>query len=147
MTEDDYISQLRAGWPQDSDASLEVIALADEAIGAFPRSARLLVMRGNLIQLGPETCHHPLEEALRCYRRAVELEPEFAEAWEEIGHYHDAVLDDEEGARPYFDRARRLARRGEQDAPPNSRPPSQLPTSPEVQSSDSQRTPSSGGCG
>ena len=36
---------------------------------------------------------------------------------------------------------------GEQDAAPNSRPPSQLPPSPEVQPSDSLRTPSSGGCG
>jgi hypothetical protein len=27
MTEDDYISQLRAGWPKDSDASLAVIWL------------------------------------------------------------------------------------------------------------------------
>ncbi|MDB6123187.1 MAG: hypothetical protein JWQ71_2180 [Pedosphaera sp.] len=35
----------------------------------------------------------------------------------------------------------------EQDAAPNSRPPSQLPASPEVQSSDSRRTTSSGGCG
>jgi len=35
----------------------------------------------------------------------------------------------------------------EPDAAPNSRPPSQFPSSPEVQSSDSQRTPSSGGCG
>ncbi len=31
--------------------------------------------------------------------------------------------------------------------PPNSRPPSQLPSSSEVQSSDPQRRPSSGGCG
>jgi hypothetical protein len=38
-------------------------------------------------------------------------------------------------------------RRGEQGASPNSRPPSRLPTSPEVQSPDSQRTSSSGGCG
>ena len=36
-------------------------------------------------------------------------------------------------------------RRGEQDAAPNSRPPSQLPRSEEIQSSDSQRTPASGG--
>jgi hypothetical protein len=36
---------------------------------------------------------------------------------------------------------------GQPDAPPNSRPPSQLPSSPENPSSDSQRTPSSGGCG
>lgn len=35
----------------------------------------------------------------------------------------------------------------EHDAPPNSRPPSQSSASPEVQSSDSRRTPSSGGCG
>ncbi len=35
----------------------------------------------------------------------------------------------------------------EQGAPPNSRPPSQFPASPEVQSPDSQRTSSSGGCG
>jgi len=35
----------------------------------------------------------------------------------------------------------------QQDAAPNSRPPFQLPTSPENRSSDSLRTPSSGGCG
>jgi hypothetical protein len=35
----------------------------------------------------------------------------------------------------------------QQDAPPNSRQPSQLPPSSEVQTPDSQRTPSSGGCG
>ena len=35
----------------------------------------------------------------------------------------------------------------EQNAAPNRRPPSQAPASPEVQSSDSQRTPSSGGGG
>jgi hypothetical protein len=37
--------------------------------------------------------------------------------------------------------------RVEQGAPPNSRPPSPLPTPQEPQSSDSLRTPSSGGCG
>jgi hypothetical protein len=40
-----------------------------------------------------------------------------------------------------------MKRNGEPDAAPNSRQPSRLPASPEVQSSDSQRTPSSGGCG
>lgn len=50
-----------------------------------------------------------------------------------------------------YDRAlqspRLLRGKVEPDAPPNSRQPSQLASSPEVQSSDSQRTPSSGGCG
>lgn len=42
-----------------------------------------------------------------------------------------------------------LAKRmsGEQGAAPNSRPPSPLPVSPEIQTPDSLRTPSSGGCG
>lgn len=108
MTEDDYISALRARWPRDCDASFEAITLADEAVLAFPSSARLLVMRGNLIQLGPESGPHPLEEALRSYQRAVELDPQFAEAWEEIGHYHDAVLDDEPAALRFFQEAERL---------------------------------------
>lgn len=38
-------------------------------------------------------------------------------------------------------------RRGQPDAAPNSRQPSPSPSSPEVQSSDSLRTPFSGGCG
>jgi hypothetical protein len=38
-------------------------------------------------------------------------------------------------------------KKGQPCAPPNSRPPSQLPASPVVKSSDSLRTPSSGGCG
>jgi len=41
----------------------------------------------------------------------------------------------------------RKGRAGEPGAAPNSRPPQQLPASPEVQTPDSQRTPSSGGCG
>src|SRR2546426_11405354 len=110
MTEDEYISELRSRWPRkhSDDVSLETIALADEAVRAFPLSARLFVVRGNLIQLGPESCPHPLEEALRSYQRAVEINPRFAEAWEEIGHYHDAVLDDEKSAQTYFREAVRL---------------------------------------
>jgi tetratricopeptide (TPR) repeat protein len=108
MTEDDYISQLRAGWPKDSDTSLAVIALADEAVRAFPQSARLWLMRGDLIQIGPKSCPHPLEEALRSYQRAIEIDPQFVDAWDEIGHYHDAVLADETGAQKYFREAQRL---------------------------------------
>jgi hypothetical protein len=46
--------------------------------------------------------------------------------------------------------AEKLVRRNyrtEPGAPPTSRPPSPLPTSPEMQSSDSLRTPPTGGCG
>jgi tetratricopeptide (TPR) repeat protein len=108
MTEDDYILDLRARWPRGGDASLAVIALADEAVRAFPLSARLWVMRGDLIQLGPGDCSHPLEESLRSYQRAIELDPQFAEAWDELGHYYDAVLGDEKTAQEHFEKAKRL---------------------------------------
>ena len=110
MTESDYISDLRARWPHGdtSEASLETIAVADEAVRAFPQSARLWEMRGCLIQLGPESLPHPLEESLRSFQRAVEIDPQFADAWDEIGHYYDAVLDDEKTAQEYFEKAKRL---------------------------------------
>jgi hypothetical protein len=50
------------------------------------------------------------------------------------------------GQRSEHDR-REVEATGQQDAAPNSRPRSPLPSSPEVQPSDSLRTPSSGGCG
>lgn len=110
MSEKDYISELRARWPKDSDASLDIIALADEAVQLFPNSATLWTMRGNLIELGPESCPHPLEDSLASYQNAVRIDPEFAEAWNEIGHYYDAVLDDPQTASQYFDRANEIAK-------------------------------------
>jgi hypothetical protein len=65
-------------------------------------------MRGDLIQLGTESCPHPIEEALASYWRAVEVDPQFAEAWDEIGHYQDTVLSDETAAQRYFREAERL---------------------------------------
>src|SRR4051812_24359995 len=110
MTEQEYISALRAGWPrQHSDeVSLETMTLADEAVRVFPQSPRLWCIRGDLIQLGPESTPHTLQDALASYQRAVEIDPNFAEAWEEIGHFHDAVLGDEAGAQQFFERAKKL---------------------------------------
>jgi Tfp pilus assembly protein PilF len=65
-------------------------------------------MRGDLIQLGPESCPHPLVEAFASYQRAIEISPDCAEAWEAVGHYYDAVLDDEATAERYFREAARL---------------------------------------
>jgi len=77
MTKGDYISALRSRWPRrhTDDVALETIALANAAVNACPMSARLWVMRGNLIQLGSEDCPHSLDDARASYRRAVEVDP------------------------------------------------------------------------
>ena len=132
MSEQEYIDRLKSMWPHDCDASLELLALADKAVSAFPRSTRLWCMRGDLIQLGPKENPHPLDEALACYRRAAQLDRHCAEAWDEIGHYHDAVLDDESAARPFFTKAQRLReqQRAELSALPDRRSARQRRTGP-----------------
>lgn len=99
MTEDDYISRLRAGWPKYSNASLEIIALADEAVHAFPNSARMWVMRGDLIQISPKSGPYPLEEALRSYQRAAEIAPELLslETRQELSELLKRLGDEEGG--------------------------------------------------
>jgi len=111
MTENDYITQSEARWPrrEDTDAALlATIALADEAVRAFPQAPRLWCIRGDVIQLGPESCPHSLDDALACYQRATEIDPQFIEAWESLGHFHNAVLDDEVAAQRFFSEAERL---------------------------------------
>jgi len=65
-------------------------------------------MRGRLIQLGPESCPHSLDDTLLSFKQAIEIDPLFVEAWEEVGCFYDNVLDDEAAAQPYFREAKRL---------------------------------------
>lgn len=110
MTEKDYITELTARWPRKvgDEASLETIALAGAAVQAFPLSPKLWVIRGDLLQLATENCPYPLEESLVCYKRAIEIDPQFAEAWESAAHFYDAVMADEQAAAPYFTEFERL---------------------------------------
>jgi tetratricopeptide (TPR) repeat protein len=111
MTESDYITKLKARWPRREDSDevlLATIALADEAVRTFPQSPRLWCIRGDVIQLGPESCPHSLDDARACYQRATEIDPKFVEAWESLGYFHDAVLADEKKAQTFFDKAKRL---------------------------------------
>ncbi|MBN9693900.1 MAG: hypothetical protein J0M24_26965 [Verrucomicrobia bacterium] len=148
MTEEDYIAELRSRWPrQHSDeVSLATIALADEAVRDFPSSARLWVMRGDLLQLGPELCPHPSEDALASYRRAIKADPLFAEAWDEIYHYYDLIVGDEEAAQPFFLESLRLrSNREAQRVSHEPSPPVSVSGAPVHRTLDSLPVPGSGG--
>jgi tetratricopeptide (TPR) repeat protein len=110
MTENDYIEELKNRWPRTAKtkATIETITFADEATRAFPHSPKLWCMRGNLIECGPENCPHSLDEALASYKRAIEVDPQFIDAWEYIGDYYRDVLGKEDEAKPYFHEAERL---------------------------------------
>lgn len=114
MNENEYIAELRMRWPRGSsssepnfEATPETIAIADQAVAAFPNSPKLWCMRGDLIQLGSEDSPHSLDDAWACYQRATEIDPQFVEAWESLGYFHYAVLDDEITAQRFFTEAER----------------------------------------
>ncbi len=105
MTESDYIERISELWPEGDEVSPEVLALSTEAIETFPDSPELWCLRGHLLELAPEEYPVPLTEALTCYRKAAELDPEYADAWESVGYYLDNYDEDFEGAEKAFRKA------------------------------------------
>jgi tetratricopeptide (TPR) repeat protein len=77
----------------------------DDILDEEGPSVGLLVLRGQLIQLVAGGGQDELEEALACYREALDLDPDSALALEEIGHFLDDVADRPEQALPFFRRA------------------------------------------
>jgi tetratricopeptide (TPR) repeat protein len=110
MKESDYIEKLFALWPTEGETSDEALALADESVRAYPDSAKLWCVRGDLIQLGSADVPYSLEDALACYERAVSIDPNFAEGYEEIGHFYDAVMPNPNLARRAFRKAASISK-------------------------------------
>ena len=77
----------------------------EEGLRQFPKSARLWILRGDLIQLGGDDSRYSLEDALASYRMALERDPTSAEAHESIGHFLHAVANEPAEAEPYFRKA------------------------------------------
>lgn len=104
MTEAEYVIELKSRWPKTigDEVSPETRAVVEAAVAAFPASARLWVIRGDLIQLGPEDGTYSLDDALQPYRPAVKADPRCDDAWKSIGHFYDAVMDDEPTSLAYF---------------------------------------------
>lgn len=87
-------------------ATARSVADIESALSEHPLSARLWDLRGDVIQLLGEPIEaYDLQEALRSYQRAVELDPQYARALESIGHYLDAVEDRPADAEEWFRRA------------------------------------------
>lgn len=110
MDEVEYVDQLLARYPSEGEeTSNETLALVEEALRAFPTSSKLWCIRGDLIQLGSGEGYE-LEDALLSYKEAASVDPDCAEAYEGLGYFYDLVMDDEEKAKPFFQRATLLKR-------------------------------------
>jgi hypothetical protein len=101
MTESEYIQKIRQLWPVEKVQATEALRLVEEAIVAFPRSSKLLCMKGDLIQLS-DGCGCSLSDAAGCYERAASMDPSCAEAFESLGFFHDVVTNNLEQAELAF---------------------------------------------
>ena len=81
-------------------ARLEEIAVLDAAIVAHPHDAHAPYLLGNLLY---DRRRH--EEAIRCWQRAVKLDPTLAVAWRNLGIGYFNVLKRPDRARAAYDRA------------------------------------------
>ncbi|MCL5274628.1 MAG: hypothetical protein M1434_07770 [Chloroflexi bacterium] len=105
MNESDYIEQLqtmRSGQPK---VSTEMLSLIETALISCPQSTKLWCIRGDLIQLSDLDAGYTLNDVLESYKQAAASDPDCAEAYESIGYYYDAVMNDPHMAQPAFRKA------------------------------------------
>ena len=83
----------------------ELFELMDRALAEHPTSIRLWCQRGDLMRNRPPESPHVPPEALSSYERAIDIDPECAQAFEGIGHYYSIIKGDPTGAAKYLQRA------------------------------------------
>jgi Flp pilus assembly protein TadD len=84
-------------------ATPELVRRIDAALEHNP-TATLWILRGDAIQLSDEATYS-LSDAEQSYLHAIELDPASHQAYESLGHFHYAVMDDAATAKTFFERA------------------------------------------
>ena len=106
MTKEEYIKRIYASRNEKGWATRATLDLIEAALREYPHAPDLWCLRGNMIQLGDESWDdYALDAAQDSYRRALEESPDYAEAYESLGWFFDAVEDNPSEAEPFFRRA------------------------------------------
>jgi tetratricopeptide (TPR) repeat protein len=101
MTEAEYIQRIAAAWPRSRQEAARLLPILTQALTEHPRSARLLVMRGDLAPLVDDQ-GSGLADALAYYEQAITIDPTLAEAHQAIGYFCDVMTEDFERAERAF---------------------------------------------
>jgi len=105
MTELEIINAVGGEVAAHNKATAHALDLVEQGLKLYPRSPRLWILRGDLIQVSDDTTQYELEDALKSYRAAVRLDPRSPEAYESLGRYFDAVENRPREAESYFRKA------------------------------------------
>ncbi len=105
LTETDYVREIKALLPEEGEVAVEVLELMEKAVAEYPNSSKLWCWRGDLIQMAALEANYELDDALKSYERALEIDPTNAEAYESIGYYEDAIMSNPVSAESPFRKA------------------------------------------
>ncbi len=105
VSEEAWLERIRQQIPEEGDVPGALVAVADQALDAFPRSMELWLLRGHLILLGDDDPRRELEDARQSYERALEIAPDDPEPHNELGYWYDVWDEQLELALSYFERA------------------------------------------
>ncbi|HEY3967844.1 MAG TPA: hypothetical protein VGM05_24995 [Planctomycetaceae bacterium] len=87
MTEAAFLTRIKARWPCGRKRNPQVLQLAKRAVQAYPKSARLLIAFGELIELVTQHDEYDGFNPPKLYRRAIRNEPRYWEGYEAAGFY------------------------------------------------------------
>ena len=102
---DARLNKIRKRVAREGTAAPADLEELDRILEADGPSAELLILRGQLMQLVADEEPDALDEAIACFRDAIELDPASAEAHEELAHFLDEIADEPAEAEIFFRRA------------------------------------------
>jgi Tfp pilus assembly protein PilF len=108
MTEAEFIARLTPHLPKGCSASDEALTLVTEAVRAFPESAALWLLHGQVTFCALD--NDVSDTAVRSFEMAIALDPRLADAHEALGHYYDGMKDKPEKAMAYHAKATEIRR-------------------------------------
>jgi tetratricopeptide (TPR) repeat protein len=114
MTEAVFLERIYELVPQGRRWSVSrALRLAAQAVRAYPRSARLLILLGDLISTLPDA-EYDGYTPIKLYRRAIRYEPRYWEGYEAAGFYQyvDGAYGDRRSLKKAEDLLRRAIRLG-----------------------------------
>jgi Flp pilus assembly protein TadD len=91
----------------------EAVNLSQAAVEQCPWSAELWYLRGMILDRCESLPNITKEDYRRCYERAIECDPGFADAYVELGYVLDTYYDDFAAAERAFRKAIALGSRGD----------------------------------
>jgi len=99
----DFVHRTKQEIAKAKRVSAETLAQIERELERFP-SADLWILRGDAIQLS-EARNYDLEDAELSYRKALDIEPGSADAYESLAHFILAVKANARDSLPLFRRA------------------------------------------